>query len=55
VHCSNVGPAPNQVIWKFDSAVEARLADNLKQAAIEQGQWTERPEVKRALQRASWA
>jgi hypothetical protein len=29
------------VIWKFDAQLEARIADNLKQAAIEEGQWTE--------------
>jgi hypothetical protein len=39
------GKDANQVIWKFDSALEARIADNLKQAAIEEGQWTEKREV----------
>src|ERR1035437_7239639 len=36
------GKNAEQVIWKFDSALEARIADNLKQAAIEEGQWTEK-------------
>jgi hypothetical protein len=35
----------NQEVWKFDSALEVRLADDLKQAAIEQGRWSERREV----------
>ena len=36
------GKDANQEVWKFDSALEARLADDLKQAAIEEGQWTEK-------------
>jgi hypothetical protein len=36
------GKDANQVIWKFDSALASRIADNLKQAAIEEGQWTEK-------------
>ena len=36
------GKNAEQVIWKFDSGLESRLADNLKQAAIEEGQWTEK-------------
>src|ERR1035437_1069588 len=40
------GKNAEQVIWKFDSALEARIADNLKQAAIEEGQWTEKRETK---------
>ena len=36
------GKNAEQVIWKFDAALEARIADNLKQAAIEEGQWTEK-------------
>ena len=39
------GKDANQVVWKFDAALEARIADNLKQAAIEEGQWTEKREV----------
>ena len=29
------GKDANQIVWKFDSALEARIADDLKQAAIE--------------------
>ena len=36
------GKDANQEVWKFDSALEARLAEDLKQAAIEEGQWTEK-------------
>jgi hypothetical protein len=36
------GKNADQVIWKFDSALEARIADTLKQVAIEEGQWTEK-------------
>ena len=36
------GKNAEQVIWRFDSGLESRLADNLKQAAIEEGQWTEK-------------
>jgi hypothetical protein len=32
------GGDANQVVWKFDSSLEARIADDLKQAAIEEGQ-----------------
>jgi hypothetical protein len=39
------GKNAEQVIWKFDAALEARIADNLKQVAIEEGQWTEKREV----------
>ena len=39
------GKDANQEVWKFDSALEARLADDLKQAAIEEGQWSEKREV----------
>jgi hypothetical protein len=39
------GKEANQEVWKFDSALEARLADDLKQAAIEEGQWSEKREV----------
>jgi hypothetical protein len=31
------GKDANQEVWKFDSALDARLADDLKQAAIEEG------------------
>ena len=33
------GKNAEQEIWKFDGALEARLAEDLKQAAIEEGQW----------------
>src|ERR1039457_6152143 len=39
------GKDANQVVWKFDAALEARIADNLRQAAIEEGQWTEKREI----------
>src|ERR1039457_6640817 len=39
------GKDANQLVWKFDAALEARIADNLKQAAIEEGQWTEKREI----------
>src|SRR4051794_8716414 len=39
------GKDANQVIWKSDSALEARIADDLKQAAIEEGQWNEKRDV----------
>jgi hypothetical protein len=42
------GKNAEQVIWKFDSALEARIADDLKQAAIEEGQWTEKRQVEAA-------
>ena len=40
------GKDANQEVWKFDSALEARLADDLKQAAIEEGQWSEKREAR---------
>ena len=42
------GKDANQEVWKFDSALEARLADDLKQAAIEEGQWSDKREVQAA-------
>ena len=39
------GKDANQEVWKFDSALEARLAEDLKQAAIEEGQWTEKRDL----------
>jgi hypothetical protein len=39
------GKNAEQEIWKFDGALEARIADDLKQAAIEEGQWTEKREM----------
>ena len=29
-------------VWKFDSALESAIRKTLKQAAIEEGQWTEK-------------
>jgi hypothetical protein len=31
------GKDANQVVWKFEGALEARIADDLRQAAIEEG------------------
>jgi hypothetical protein len=42
------GKDANQEVWRFDSALEARIADDLKQAAIEEGQWTEKRQVQAA-------
>ena len=39
------GKNAEQEIWKFDAALVSTINDTLKQAAIEEGQWTE----KRAL------
>jgi len=36
------GKNAEQVVWKFNGALEGRLAEDLKQAAIEEGQWTEK-------------
>ena len=35
----------NQEIWKFDSAMEAKIMESLKQAPIEKGQWTEKRQI----------
>src|SRR3984893_15471388 len=43
------GKNAEQEIWKFDAALEAQIKDTLKQAAIEEGQWTEKREAKGAL------
>jgi hypothetical protein len=45
----NRGNNAEQEIWKFDAALEAQIKDTLKQAAIEEGQWTEKREAKGAL------
>jgi len=34
------GKNAEQMIWKFDGALVAQINDTLKQAAIEEGQWT---------------
>jgi hypothetical protein len=39
------GKNAEQVIWKTDTALEARIADNLKQASIEEGQWAEKRDL----------
>jgi hypothetical protein len=36
------GKDATSVVWKFDAAVEAAIRDALKQAAIEEGQGTEK-------------
>ena len=43
----------NQVIWKFDSALESRIADTLKHAAIEEGQWTEKRDLSAGISKAA--
>src|ERR1019366_7224997 len=40
------GKNAEQEIWKFDGALEAKIFEALKQAAIEEGQWTEKRENK---------
>jgi hypothetical protein len=40
------GKNAEQEIWKFDAALVAQICDVLKQAAIEEGQWTEKSEAK---------
>ena len=39
------GKNAEQVVWRFDSALAASIRDTLKQAAIEEGQWTEKREI----------
>lgn len=39
------GKNAEQEIWKFDSALVDKFANLLKQATIEEGQWTEKREV----------
>jgi hypothetical protein len=36
------GKNAEQVVWKFDAALESKLMEALKQAAIEEGQWTQK-------------
>ena len=40
------GKNAEQEIWKFDGALVSQINDTLKQAAIEEGQWTEKRENK---------
>src|ERR1035437_1219173 len=43
------GKNAEQVIWKFDAALETKIFEALKQAAIEEGQWTEKRDVSATL------
>lgn len=36
------GKDANRVVWKFDSALAGKIAEHLKQGAIEEGQWNEK-------------
>ena len=36
------GKDPNLEVWKFDGALEAKIMECLKQAAIEEGQWNQK-------------
>ena len=47
------GKNAEQVVWKFDAALEAKIMEALKQAAIEEGQWSEKREVQ-ASGAAEW-
>ena len=47
------GKNADQVIWKFDAAVEAAIRDALKQVAIEEGQWTEKRHIRAAADLAA--
>jgi phage terminase small subunit len=38
------GKLADQVVWKFDAALVTQIAAVMKQAAIEEGQWTEKRE-----------
>src|ERR1700675_4333217 len=40
------GKNAEQEIWKFDASLVAQINDVLKQAAIEEGQWTEKRDAK---------
>ena len=49
------GKNAEQEIWKFDAALVAQICDVLKQAAIEEGQWTEKRDAKGSVGSArSW-
>ena len=43
------GKNAEQEIWKFDAALVARFNETLKQAAIEEGQWTEKRQLSGGL------
>ena len=38
------GKLADQVVWRFDAALVTQIAAVMKQAAIEEGQWTEKRE-----------
>ena len=40
------GKNAEQEIWRFDAALVTQINATLKQAAIEEGQWSEKREVK---------
>ena len=37
------------MVWKCDSALESKIIKALKQAAIEEGQWTEKRDLSGAV------
>jgi hypothetical protein len=39
------GKDANQEIWKYDSGLAGRIAEHLKQVAIEEGQWADKRDV----------
>ena len=39
------GKDANQVVWKFDSALESKIMEALKQAAIEEGQGSDKRDL----------
>jgi hypothetical protein len=39
------GKDANQEVWKFDAALESKIMECLKQAAIEEGQWNQKREI----------
>jgi hypothetical protein len=43
------GKNAEQEIWKFDAALVSTINDTLKQAAIEEGQWTEKRSLSSAV------
>jgi hypothetical protein len=43
------GKNAEREIWKFDAALVAQICDVLKQAAIEEGQWTEKRDANGGL------
>jgi hypothetical protein len=43
------GKHAKQEIWKFDGGSISKIIDALKQAAIEEGQWSEKSEAKESV------